>query len=110
MSSQRLLCVIIATPRKLQGPDLRTLSAVKAEECLRLDAPHQIVVEKVPSFVDLPEPFTSVTFRYSNGYADSADYNDGPGDIEGEIVALVKAALNLKNIIVNYEKFDGRRW
>lgn len=104
----RLMTVTITTSRKEQGAWIRDICAVTAQKTLRLDAPHQVVVRNAFSFVDLPEPATTVEFHYSPGFTDGADYNDGPGDVEGEIIAAIKKAFELETVFVSYSKADYR--
>lgn len=106
MPSPRLMRVTVTTPRAVRGPEMRSLCALPVQQRLRLDAPHQVVVQKVLSFPDVPEPPTTVVFQYTYGFADSADYNDGPGDIEGDIIAAVKEAFEVAEVFATTIKFD----
>ena len=109
MPQSRLLTVIITTPRKIRGPWLREISDIPVAKRLRLDAPHQVVVQNAQSSVDLPEPPTTINFQYSHGYADGADYNEGPGEIEGEITKAVKKAFELEKVYITTTKLDYKQ-
>lgn len=49
---------------------------------------------------------TIVMITYDRSMADAADFNQGPGDVEGEVVALVKECLGLAEVKKVVKKVD----
>lgn len=98
----RLLSVEIKTRESV--PDFLFLRWQKlslwVRDTLRLDAVPDLSIGSTK----LSETIVMIT--YDRSMADAADFNQGPGDVEGEVVALVKECLGLAEVKKVVKKVD----
>lgn len=98
----RLMSVVIKTREEvpaslfLRWPKL----AQEVRQILRLDGVPELSIDSTR------RPETTVTITYDRMMADSADFNDSFGDVEGEVVALVKECLGFTEVQKVVKKVD----
>lgn len=109
MPRPRLMQVVVTPPVQPKGLFVDEVFKKGLQQRLQLDAPPQLIFQKVQSDAQTPPPFTSLVFRYTPGFADTAAYNEGVADVEGEIIDKVKNLLGVDEVFYATEKVDWKR-